>query len=111
MAEGQARRVTDPAMLERLAAAWASKWDGQWRFGVADGGFAHPDAGGPVLVFAVEPTKVLAFGKGAFTHTATGRAERAPCAQPSISARSRWSCSAIRARRPASSSLASMKRR
>jgi nitroimidazol reductase NimA-like FMN-containing flavoprotein (pyridoxamine 5'-phosphate oxidase superfamily) len=69
--EGQARRVTDRATLERLAAAWATKWDGQWRFGVADGGFVHADsdADRPVLVFAVEPSKVLAFGKGEFSHT------------------------------------------
>jgi nitroimidazol reductase NimA-like FMN-containing flavoprotein (pyridoxamine 5'-phosphate oxidase superfamily) len=69
MVEGEARRVTDPATLERLAVAWATKWDGRWQYKVADGGFAHPEAGGPVLVFAVKPTKVLAFGKGDFSHT------------------------------------------
>jgi hypothetical protein len=26
--EGAAKRVTDPTMLERLAATWATKWDG-----------------------------------------------------------------------------------
>lgn len=41
MIEGKAERVTDRATLERLAAAWATKWDGQWRFGMADGGFTH----------------------------------------------------------------------
>ncbi|HSK92277.1 MAG TPA: pyridoxamine 5'-phosphate oxidase family protein [Euzebyales bacterium] len=66
--EGTARRVTDADALERLAAAWATKWDGSWEFAVADGGFAHAD-GGRALVFAVEPTKILAFGKGPFTHT------------------------------------------
>ena len=35
---------------------------------VADGGFRH-EGGGPVLVFAVAPDKVLAFGKGRFSHT------------------------------------------
>jgi general stress protein 26 len=69
MVEGQARRVTDRATLERLAAAWATKWDGQWRFEVVDGGFANTGRDGPVLVFAVEPAKVLAFGKGEFSHT------------------------------------------
>jgi general stress protein 26 len=69
MVEGEAQRVTDRATLERLAAAWATKWNGQWRFEVADGGFAHGDADGPVLVFAVRPVKVLAFGKGEFSHT------------------------------------------
>ena len=71
MVEGEAQRVTDRAMLERLAAAWATKWTGQWRFEVAEGGFAQADADahGPVLVFVVKPTKVLAFGKGEFSHT------------------------------------------
>jgi general stress protein 26 len=70
MVEGEARRVTDRPTLERLAAAWATRWDGQWRFEAVDGGFAHPDRGvGPVLVFAVKPAKVLAFGKSPFSHT------------------------------------------
>jgi general stress protein 26 len=75
MVEGEAQRVTDPATLERLAAAWARKWNGQWQFQVADDGFVHadPDAhdhGADVaLVFAVQPAKVLAFGKGEFSHT------------------------------------------
>ena len=71
MVEGEARRVTDRATLERLAAAWATKWTGQWRFAVADGGFVLPDGDRdrPALVFAVEPAKVLAFGKGEFSHT------------------------------------------
>jgi nitroimidazol reductase NimA-like FMN-containing flavoprotein (pyridoxamine 5'-phosphate oxidase superfamily) len=68
MVEGRARRVTDAATLERLAAAWADKWEGQWRYEVTDSGFAH-NAAGVVLVFAVEPAKVLAFGKGEFSHT------------------------------------------
>lgn len=67
MVEGQARRVTDRPTLERLAAAWRTKWDGSWQFEVTDEGF-HSEAG-TVLVFAVEPTKVLAFGKGSFSHT------------------------------------------
>jgi nitroimidazol reductase NimA-like FMN-containing flavoprotein (pyridoxamine 5'-phosphate oxidase superfamily) len=62
MVEGEARRVTDRATLERLAAAWRTKWDGRWQFEVTDEGFQH-EAGGPALVFAVEPTKVLAFGR------------------------------------------------
>ena len=66
--EGEARRVIDRATLQRLAAAWGTKWDGSWRFDVTDDGFHH-EAGGPALVFAVEPAKVLAFGKGTFSHT------------------------------------------
>ena len=71
MVEGEAVRVTDQATLGRLAAAWASKWDGHWQYGVADGGFVHPapEVEGPVLVFAVEPTRILAFGRGGFSQT------------------------------------------
>jgi len=69
MIEGEARRVTDRTTLERLAAAWAAKWTGEWRFGVSDEGFTHPDNDGPALVFQVKPEKVLAFGKGGFSHT------------------------------------------
>ena len=65
--EGEARRVTDRALLEQLAAAWAKKWDGQWQFTPNDEGFGHE--AGTALVFAVEPTKVLAFGKRPFSHT------------------------------------------
>jgi general stress protein 26 len=61
MVEGRARRVTDRAALERLAAAWRTKWDGSWQYEVADEGFRHGP--GYALVFAVEPTKVLAFGR------------------------------------------------
>ncbi|GIH91642.1 pyridoxamine 5'-phosphate oxidase family protein [Planobispora siamensis] len=66
--EGEARRVTGRAALERLATAWAAKWDGQWRYRVTDTGFAH-DGGGRALVFAVGPAKVLAFAKGDFSQT------------------------------------------
>jgi len=67
MVEGEAQRVTAPATLNRLAAAWAAKWDGQWQYEVTDTGFAH--AGDSVLVFAVKPTKILTFTKGGFSQT------------------------------------------
>ena len=66
--EGAAERVTDDALLRRLAAAWAGKWDGRWRYEAGDGAFHHPGAG-TALVFEVAPSKVLAFGKGEFSHT------------------------------------------
>jgi general stress protein 26 len=76
--EGDAVRVIDHATLKRLADAWAHKWDGQWQYQVhnahlrlrsrAAGGAAAE--GGDAMVFSVAPTKVLAFGKGIFTHTA-----------------------------------------
>jgi len=85
--EGDAVRVTDDDVLQRLAAAWAAKWDGRWRFHVRDGCFYHsdPDAGDPgqvvryrehevrqdaVLVFSVTPTQIAAHDKGdPFGHT------------------------------------------
>ena len=67
MVEGEAQRVTARATLDRLAGAWATKWDGQWQYEVTETGFAN--AGDPVLVFAVKPTKVLAFTKGRFSQT------------------------------------------
>ena len=69
MVEGAAVRVTDGATLERLASAWARKWDGQWQFQTADGGFQQDGGPGIAFVFAVRPTNVLAFGKGTFSHT------------------------------------------
>ncbi|MBV9338485.1 MAG: pyridoxamine 5'-phosphate oxidase family protein [Solirubrobacterales bacterium] len=65
--EGEAVRVTDPEQLQRLAAAWAQKWDGRWRYSVDDDRFRHDV--GTALVFAVRPAKVLAFAKGRFSHT------------------------------------------
>ena len=66
--EGDAVRVSDPEMLERLAQAWTTKWDGRWQFQARNGTFHHP-GGGEALVFSVMPTKILAFGKGKFSHT------------------------------------------
>ncbi len=65
--EGEAVRVTDPERLRLLAAAWAQKWDGRWRYSVGDDGFRHDV--GSALVFAVRPAKVLAFAKGSFSQT------------------------------------------
>jgi nitroimidazol reductase NimA-like FMN-containing flavoprotein (pyridoxamine 5'-phosphate oxidase superfamily) len=72
MVEGEAVRQTDQEVLERLAAAWATKWTGQWEYEARDGAFHHPEGGGPqgeVLVFSVRPSKVLAFAKGTFGAT------------------------------------------
>jgi general stress protein 26 len=65
--EGDAVGVTDDRKLQRLADAWTAKWDGRWRYEVRGGAFHH-DAG-VASVFSVTPTKVLAFGKGSFSHT------------------------------------------
>jgi nitroimidazol reductase NimA-like FMN-containing flavoprotein (pyridoxamine 5'-phosphate oxidase superfamily) len=66
--EGDAVRVTDEAALEHLADAWATKWDGRWRYQARRGKFHH-EGGGAALVFSVTPTTILAFGKGRFSHT------------------------------------------
>lgn len=66
--EGDAVRVTDDDTLRRLATAWAAKWDGRWQYEVRDGAFHH-EGGGEALVFKVAPAKILAFGKGPFSHT------------------------------------------
>ena len=65
--EGEALRVTDAQQLHRLAEAWEQKWDGRWRYEVAEDGFRHDV--GTVLVFAVRPAKILAFAKGGFSQT------------------------------------------
>jgi len=71
--EGDAIRITDQDMLERLASVWATTWDGRWKYLVRDGCFYHydehevlPDV---IFVFKVSPTKVFAFAKGHFSHT------------------------------------------
>jgi general stress protein 26 len=65
--EGDAEQVTDDGTLQRLADAWRTKWDGRWQFEAREGSFQHE--AGAALVFSVAPTKVLAFGKGTFSHT------------------------------------------
>jgi hypothetical protein len=67
--EGDAERITHRDTLERLAAAWAATWDGRWKYQVTNEGFAHPDAGGWVFVFAIRATKIIACAKGPFSHT------------------------------------------
>ena len=66
--EGRAVRVTDQPMLERLAEAWTHKWDGSWTYELGPEGF-ETDGDERIFVFAVRPEKVLAFGKGNFSHT------------------------------------------
>ena len=60
--EGVAERVRDETTLADLADRWRHKYDGDWDFRVADGMFHHDD-GGAAAVFAVVPTKILAFAK------------------------------------------------
>jgi nitroimidazol reductase NimA-like FMN-containing flavoprotein (pyridoxamine 5'-phosphate oxidase superfamily) len=67
--EGEAERVTDATRLVELAKAWEAKWDGQWKYRPVADGFEHDESEGLAYVFAVRPAKVLAFGKGPFSHT------------------------------------------
>jgi general stress protein 26 len=66
--EGKAIQITDHDLLGRLAASWATKWDGRWHFEVRDGAFEH-EGGGVALVFSVTATKIFAFAKGTFAQT------------------------------------------
>jgi hypothetical protein len=62
--EGEARRVTDDAVLGRIAGKFAGKWDGRWQFTVRAGAFRGLDDTGEAAVFSVKPTKVFAHEKG-----------------------------------------------
>ena len=62
--EGNAVRVTDDAVLERAASAFAAKWDGRWQFTASGGCFRDSDGSGEAMVFSVIPVKVFAHAKG-----------------------------------------------
>jgi hypothetical protein len=62
--EGDAVRVTDDAVLGRIAGAFASKWDGRWQFTARDGCFRSADGSGGAEVFSISPVKVFAHAKG-----------------------------------------------
>jgi PPOX class probable F420-dependent enzyme len=62
--EGRAVLVTDDATLNRVAAAFAEKWDGRWQYTARDGAFSGLDGSGRAMVFSVKPAKVFAHAKG-----------------------------------------------
>jgi Pyridoxamine 5'-phosphate oxidase len=62
--EGDAVRVTDDAVLSRVAGAFAAKWDGRWQLTARDGCFRGLDGSGEAMVFSVTPVKVFAHAKG-----------------------------------------------
>lgn len=62
--EGKAVRVTDEAVLSRVAEAFAARWDGRWQYEVRDGGFQNQDAGMSCVVFGVTPAKAFTHAKG-----------------------------------------------
>jgi general stress protein 26 len=59
--EGTVERVHDNVTLGRLASMWKEKLD--WVFEVGDGVFLNTEPGHSALVFAVTPSKILAFRK------------------------------------------------
>jgi general stress protein 26 len=62
--EGEAVRVTDDAVLSRVATAFAAKWDGRWQYTARGGCFRGLDGSGEAMVFSVTPGKVFAYAKG-----------------------------------------------
>ena len=71
--EGVATRVMANDALSRVAEVWTHKWDGRWNYAIGDGCFHHQNGeqvfDEEIYVFGVVPEKVLAFSKGAFSHT------------------------------------------
>jgi nitroimidazol reductase NimA-like FMN-containing flavoprotein (pyridoxamine 5'-phosphate oxidase superfamily) len=62
--EGDAVRVSDDAVLARVAEVFHTKWDGRWQFTARDGCFRGSDGTGEAMVFSVAPVKVFAHAKG-----------------------------------------------
>ena len=65
--EGSVDRVTDNGMLARLVQVWRDKIN--WVFEVGDGVFLDRESAGAALVFAVTPSKILAFTKAPYGQT------------------------------------------
>jgi hypothetical protein len=65
--EGAATRLTDPADLQRAAAAYEAKYGSVWHWDVGDGLLVSDD--NEAALFRVEPAKVLAFAKDPHGHT------------------------------------------
>ncbi len=67
--EGAAERITGRERLRPLAEAWLHKYGDDWAWEADDEGFVAGDANRP-WVYAVAPTKVIAFGKNPHSQTA-----------------------------------------
>jgi general stress protein 26 len=61
--EGDATRVSDEVLLQRIADLYEAKYGSDWRFAVRDGAF-HGDGGNVALVYEVAPTTAFGFGRG-----------------------------------------------
>lgn len=64
--EGEARRIRDEAVLQRIADAYVAKYGDEWRFAVRDSAFAHdgPEEDSIAVVFEVAPRTAFGFRKG-----------------------------------------------
>jgi hypothetical protein len=69
VARPRGRRRRGEARLQRLADAYAAKYDQLFRFTVRDGAFYGKGSGGEVLVYELAPTTALGFGKGTYSQT------------------------------------------
>ena len=65
--EGRAERVMDDHELERIAAAYVTKYGAEWHFDVRDGAFHHE--GGDAHVHRVRPQTVFGFAKSPYGQT------------------------------------------
>ena len=65
--EGRAVMAVDNRLLQRVAAAYESKYGSDWHFDVVDGAFLGD--GGTALVFEVEPSKAFGFARGEYSQT------------------------------------------
>jgi general stress protein 26 len=69
--EGDARNITDAALLQRIADAYVAKYGEGWRYTVHDGAFYHGDGSvreghtARALVYALAPATAFGFGRGA----------------------------------------------
>jgi hypothetical protein len=66
--EGDAVRVRDGALLQRVADTYESKYGSDWHYDVRDGAFTG-EHGNQAIVFEVTPVTAFGFGKGAFSQT------------------------------------------
>ena len=65
--DGRAVMVVDNRLLQRVAAAYESKYGSDWHFDVVDGAFLGD--GGTALVFEVKPSKAFGFARGEYSQT------------------------------------------
>jgi hypothetical protein len=61
--EGEAVRLSDPAVLRPVSAAFQAKYSGVFRYDVRDDGTVVGNGGGEVILFRVAPVKAFGFGR------------------------------------------------